>query len=25
MRGFCDPTYRAEPPFEAWETELHGP
>lgn len=25
IRSFCDPTYRVEPPFEAWETELHGP
>ncbi|MGP3989562.1 DUF7677 family protein [Streptomyces sp. 3N207] len=25
IRGFCDPGYRIEPPFQAWETELHGP
>ncbi|WP_234319216.1 DUF7677 family protein [Streptomyces sp. NRRL S-237] len=25
IRGRCDPEYRVEPPFEAWETELHGP
>lgn len=25
IRMRCDPDYTAEPPFEAWETELHGP
>ncbi|WP_328318011.1 DUF7677 family protein [Streptomyces sp. NBC_00388] len=25
IRRCCDPGYRVEPPFEAWETELHGP
>lgn len=25
IRACCDPDYRAEPPFEPWETELHGP
>ncbi|MET7745725.1 hypothetical protein [Streptomyces sp. NPDC005385] len=25
IRGYCDPGYRVEPPFQAWETELHGP
>ncbi|WP_246213492.1 DUF7677 family protein [Kitasatospora viridis] len=25
IRRCCDPTYRIEPPFQAWETELHGP
>ncbi|MFD3579580.1 hypothetical protein [Streptomyces sp. NPDC058644] len=23
IRACCDPSYRVEPPFEAWETELH--
>jgi hypothetical protein len=23
VRACCDPDYRAEPPFEDWETELH--
>ncbi|WP_431772320.1 DUF7677 family protein [Streptomyces cucumeris] len=25
IRAHCDPGYRVEPPFEPWETELHGP
>lgn len=25
IRAHCDPSYQAEPPFEPWETELHGP
>ncbi|MBP0457971.1 DUF7677 family protein [Streptomyces montanisoli] len=25
IRRHCDPTYEVEPPFQAWETELHGP
>ncbi|MFI1279226.1 hypothetical protein ACH4U5_00365 [Streptomyces sp. NPDC020858] len=25
IRERCDPGYQVEPPFEAWETELHGP
>ncbi|MFJ4847833.1 hypothetical protein [Streptomyces sp. NPDC088733] len=25
IRAYCDPGYEAEPPFQAWETELHGP
>ncbi|NEA38550.1 hypothetical protein [Streptomyces sp. SID11385] len=25
IRRYCDPTYQVEPPFQAWETELHGP
>lgn len=25
IRAHCDPAYRVEPPFERWETELHGP
>jgi hypothetical protein len=25
IRHFCDPTYEVDPPFQAWETELHGP
>ncbi|WP_457784811.1 DUF7677 family protein [Streptomyces mirabilis] len=25
IRRYCDPTYEVEPPFQAWETELHGP
>ncbi len=25
IRRACDPTYEVEPPFQAWETELHGP
>lgn len=25
IRRRCDPGYQVEPPFEAWETELHGP
>ncbi|MFD5702518.1 DUF7677 family protein [Streptomyces lasiicapitis] len=25
IRGYCDPDYRVDPPFETWETELHGP
>ncbi|MGW0537954.1 hypothetical protein [Streptomyces sp. NPDC003032] len=25
MRRRCDPGYQVEPPFAAWETELHGP
>jgi hypothetical protein len=25
VRRYCDPSYRVEPPFQAWETELHGP
>ncbi|MGK5543851.1 DUF7677 family protein [Streptomyces sp. URMC 127] len=25
IRAYCDPAYRVEPPFAAWETELHGP
>ena len=25
IRGYCDPEYVVEPPFQAWETELHGP
>lgn len=25
IRAHCDQSYRAEPPFETWETELHGP
>lgn len=23
IRACCDPNYQVEPPFEAWETELH--
>ncbi|WP_455357378.1 DUF7677 family protein [Streptomyces sp. SYSU K217416] len=23
VRRRCDPSYQVEPPFEAWETELH--
>ncbi|MFH8617285.1 hypothetical protein ACH4E8_19715 [Streptomyces sp. NPDC017979] len=23
IRARCDPSYRVEPPFEAWEMELH--
>ncbi|WP_443057999.1 DUF7677 family protein [Streptomyces sp. KLMMK] len=23
IRACCDPSFRVEPPFEAWETELH--
>ncbi|WP_030689480.1 hypothetical protein [Streptomyces globisporus] len=23
IRRYCDPTYVVEPPFQAWETELH--
>ena len=23
IRTYCDPDYKVEPPFEAWETELH--
>ncbi|MGW5677958.1 DUF7677 family protein [Streptomyces sp. NPDC003860] len=23
IRACCDPSYRVEPPFEAWEMELH--
>jgi len=25
IRRWCDPSYKVTPPFEAWETELHGP
>jgi hypothetical protein len=25
IRGYCDPSYHIEPPFEPWETELAGP
>ncbi|MDX6332515.1 MAG: hypothetical protein QOI83_4898 [Streptomycetaceae bacterium] len=25
IRRYCDPSYQVEPPFERWETELHGP
>ncbi|MFI1801958.1 hypothetical protein ACH427_32135 [Streptomyces sp. NPDC020379] len=25
IRAYCDPGFEADPPFEAWETELHGP
>lgn len=25
IRRRCDPEYQVEPPFEDWETELHGP
>ncbi|WP_406349210.1 hypothetical protein OHA44_36635 [Streptomyces sp. NBC_00144] len=25
IRSCCDPTYEVKPPFQAWETELHGP
>lgn len=25
IRAHCDPGYQVEPPFQAWETELHGP
>ncbi|MEU8547661.1 hypothetical protein AB0C81_11765 [Streptomyces roseoverticillatus] len=25
IRAYCDPAYRVDPPFAAWETELHGP
>ncbi|MFF2847528.1 hypothetical protein ACFVT5_14540 [Streptomyces sp. NPDC058001] len=25
IRSCCDPTYEVEPPFQSWETELHGP
>ncbi|MGW2324345.1 DUF7677 family protein [Streptomyces sp. NPDC001700] len=25
IRAYCDPGYQVEPPFQAWETELHGP
>ncbi|MEU5438351.1 hypothetical protein AB0G73_34055 [Streptomyces sp. NPDC020719] len=25
IRAHCDWSYRVEPPFQAWETELHGP
>jgi hypothetical protein len=25
IRHYCDPEYQVEPPFQAWETELHGP
>ncbi|MCF3102235.1 hypothetical protein IPZ58_11635 [Streptomyces roseoverticillatus] len=23
IRRYCDPAYRVDPPFAAWETELH--
>jgi hypothetical protein len=23
IREYCDPSFRVDPPFEAWETELH--
>lgn len=23
LRSYCDPNFRAEPPFEDWEVELH--
>ncbi|MGW1616930.1 DUF7677 family protein [Streptomyces sp. NPDC002285] len=23
IRSYCDPSYQVDPPFEAWETELH--
>ncbi|WP_435818446.1 DUF7677 family protein [Amycolatopsis keratiniphila] len=25
IRRLCDPAYEVEPPFQPWETELHGP
>lgn len=25
IRSYCDPDFEAEPPFEEWEMELHGP
>jgi hypothetical protein len=25
IRSYCDPDYQVEPPFQTWETELHGP
>ncbi|MGA6156498.1 DUF7677 family protein [Stenotrophomonas sp. NPDC087984] len=25
IRAYCDPSYQVKPPFQAWETELHGP
>lgn len=24
IRMYCDPAFEADPPFEEWETELHG-
>ena len=25
LRAYCDPTFRVDPPYEAWEVELHSP
>ena len=25
LRAYCDPNYQVVPPFEKWETALHGP
>jgi hypothetical protein len=25
LRAYCNPSFKAEPPFEDWETELYGP
>jgi hypothetical protein len=25
LRAYCDPTFKVDPPYEAWETALHEP
>lgn len=25
LRAYCDPTFKVDPPYEDWETELHSP
>jgi len=25
LRAYCDPTFKVDPPYEAWEVELHAP
>jgi hypothetical protein len=25
LRAYCDPSFEVDPPYEAWETELHDP
>jgi len=25
LRSYCDPNFKVDPPYEDWETDLHGP
>lgn len=25
LRAYCDPSYKVEPPYQEWETDLHAP